>query len=481
PHLPVTPQLVHVALVVAIVASVTATLGFLTRTSALVFVLSAGYYLTVPQLFGKVIHYHVVVWVALVLVAARSSDVLSLDAVVRAWRRPDQHLQSPPAARRYSAPLRVIWLVMGGIYLLPGLYKYGSTGLEWASPHNMRGIMYGKWFELGGWHPFFDAAGPGPLLVLWGLGTMAFELTFILLVLDHRTRRVAAGLGLVFHNMTWLVLRIPFLWLQVLYLSFVNWQWLADRAALSRGLLTFRFDAQCRMCRRAVAVLNAVTLPGLVVYLAVDGGPDTVTARLHERSAEGFGAYRLLAWRVPVLWPALPVLYLRPVVRLGNRVYAAVSARRVCSVERLPEPAPVSVSSGHRAPALVGATLLAGMLWAASVHAETAWPMAIYPTFAGDHAWVRPVIEVVGVDPAGRRRRVDLRRLMPWVPPDRVRAQVDVISDQDEPQRSRAVLAVVAGEPALRGWSHLRLVASTVSDAPGHVGQVISSTVLAGS
>ena len=70
---------------------------------------------------------------------------------------------------------------------------------------------------------------------------------------------------------------------------------------------------------------------------------------------------------------------------------------------------------------------------------------------------------------------------MPWVPPDRVRAQVDVISDQDEPQRSRAVIAVVAGEPALRGWSHLRLVASTVSDAPGHVGQVIRSTVLAGS
>ena len=44
----------------------------------------------------------------------------------------------------------------------------------------------------------------------------------------------------------------------------------------------------------------------------------------------GFFAFRHAAWHLPLFWPLLPLLYLRPVVAAGDHLYKRIAARRYC-------------------------------------------------------------------------------------------------------------------------------------------------------
>ena len=83
---PISVTLVQIAFWVAVVASVFAAVGLFTRYASVAFFVAVTYYLTIPQIFGKVVHYHTIVWVAALLAVSRTSDVMSLDAVIRARR-----------------------------------------------------------------------------------------------------------------------------------------------------------------------------------------------------------------------------------------------------------------------------------------------------------------------------------------------------------------------------------------------------------
>ena len=58
--------------------------GLFTRTAALTAALSGIYILGVPQSFGKVNHFHIVIWFPALLAMSRAGDFYSLDAI---WRR----------------------------------------------------------------------------------------------------------------------------------------------------------------------------------------------------------------------------------------------------------------------------------------------------------------------------------------------------------------------------------------------------------
>jgi predicted DCC family thiol-disulfide oxidoreductase YuxK len=44
----------------------------------------------------------------------------------------------------------------------------------------------------------------------------------------------------------------------------------------------------------------------------------------------GFDAYRVMAKHIPMLWFALPLLFLPPVPAIGRRIYARIAGRRYC-------------------------------------------------------------------------------------------------------------------------------------------------------
>lgn len=83
--------------------------------------------------------------------------------------------------------------------------------------------MYAKWAELGNWTPGLRIDRYRWLCALAGVGTVAFEVSFLPLVFFRRRRPWLIIAGLTFHNFTGLLMRIWFLPLQAMYVALVNW------------------------------------------------------------------------------------------------------------------------------------------------------------------------------------------------------------------------------------------------------------------
>lgn len=107
------------------------------------------------------------------------------------------------------------------------------------------------------------------------------------------------------------------------------------------------YDGSCTLCRRSVRLLKALDLFGQVVPVnALDPAARRRAGLEHfdlavlmqamhvvsgDRTWSGFEACRVLASRVPPLWPLVPFLYLWPVTALGRRVYRWVAENRTCT------------------------------------------------------------------------------------------------------------------------------------------------------
>ena len=225
--LPVTPEAVHVVRLVFLPACTLAILGLLTRPAGVVALLTGAYLLAVPQLFKVYADLHILWFVALLAVSP-CADVLSLDAL-RARRG-----VPPTPSRAYALPLRFVWLLIAAIYFFPGFWKLWVTGLGWVSAENMQHHMFQKWHEFGDWTPALRVDRVPPLLLLGALGTVAFELGFVALVVSRRLRPLAAAAGLAFHNLTWLFFGISFWFLQLAYVALIDWAALLARPQRGR-------------------------------------------------------------------------------------------------------------------------------------------------------------------------------------------------------------------------------------------------------
>jgi predicted DCC family thiol-disulfide oxidoreductase YuxK len=134
------------------------------------------------------------------------------------------------------------------------------------------------------------------------------------------------------------------------------------RAARRSGQAVVLYDGQCRFCAASVSLLRRLDwLHRLAFADARDreqlpGGeppvePDRLLEEMHllppngGRLLHGFGALRWIAWRLPLLWPVAPLLYLPGVPALGQRLYLWVARHRfqlvpchggVCTLPRRP-------------------------------------------------------------------------------------------------------------------------------------------------
>jgi predicted DCC family thiol-disulfide oxidoreductase YuxK len=102
------------------------------------------------------------------------------------------------------------------------------------------------------------------------------------------------------------------------------------------------YDGQCPLCLKSVAWLKRLDWLGRLEFH--DGrrpenrppgvAPEQLLAEMHlrppgsDRLYHGFGAFRWMAWRLPVLWPLAPFLYLPGVPALGQRLYLWVARNR---------------------------------------------------------------------------------------------------------------------------------------------------------
>ncbi len=404
-----------------------AMIGLWTRTNALLTGLLAFYVLGLPQLYGKVNHYHFLVWFPLLLAASRCADALSLDAVLAGWRRADRGVVDPPGpSRAYALPLRFVWILIGILYFFPGFWKLWTSGIDWALSENLKFRMHAKWFE-GGWTPAFRIDHYPLLYKLSGTGTILFELSFLLLIFFPGLRLLAVAGGLAFHALTGYFMRITFTPLCNCYVAFIDWHRLfrAIGRRLYRDDLHMLYDGNCTLCRRTVATLRVFDLFGRVIYVnaldrsALDAhgvgwvDQEAIVKDMYgvigRRTWAGFQTYRVWAWRIPLLWPLAPFLYLWPVPPIARWIYRRVADSRMCSLAHrhagaagTPEPAPQST----RAVIAVGAALALSNLFYGVRGKVDAWPFACFPKFQGILEATGETLMVVVTTADGRRLEI---------------------------------------------------------------------------
>jgi predicted DCC family thiol-disulfide oxidoreductase YuxK len=105
------------------------------------------------------------------------------------------------------------------------------------------------------------------------------------------------------------------------------------------------YDGQCPFCKATVKLLQRLDWCHRLHFQdcrQVEKWPTTPTPLSLERLLEqmhvvtsdrcrvyaGYAAFRWLAWRLPLLWPVAPWLYLPGVPWLGQRVYLWIARRR---------------------------------------------------------------------------------------------------------------------------------------------------------
>lgn len=105
------------------------------------------------------------------------------------------------------------------------------------------------------------------------------------------------------------------------------------------------YDGSCPLCLKSISILKKLDWLGALRFQnarETDRLPKSFVPldqkRLIEemhlltpdrrRAPAGFKAFRWIAWRLPLLWPVAPLLYIPGVPWLGNKVYLWVAKNR---------------------------------------------------------------------------------------------------------------------------------------------------------
>lgn len=222
PYIPRSAPLLEWIYALLVISGALAVIGLWTRITTIVASLSGFYVLTIPQLFGQVVHYNHLVLFAFILAFSPCGDAFSVDACLRRKRLrwvPGR----PQSSTCYAAPLKIMMLLMGIAYYFAGIWKLCRVGLRWFTPDYMRLILLIKMQEfhttsIQRWtleHPL--------ILTLGAIFTVVFEVGFVFAILDRRARVLALIAGLAFHNLTYVLMEIQFLDMQACYVVLVDW------------------------------------------------------------------------------------------------------------------------------------------------------------------------------------------------------------------------------------------------------------------
>ncbi len=179
-----------------VVASGLATLGLFTRASTVIASLLAVWLLGIPNFYFKIGHdMHVPVLCSLVLACSPAGDSLSLDSLIRRFRAPRR--LEPNVA--YTVPVRFSWLILGTMYLFPGLWKLWESGDLWINGNKLRLELFSKWAQLPEYVPSFRVDHSQPALAFFGVMTLVFEVGFFFALFNRKTRVFAGLQATLFH------------------------------------------------------------------------------------------------------------------------------------------------------------------------------------------------------------------------------------------------------------------------------------------
>ena len=244
--------------------SVMALLGVATTVSMFSLVFVSLFVLLGPHLVGKLSHYHHLWLMTAILAIFPCGDALSIDAwVSRRWGR-----NIAPHQRRttYGRPFIYAWMTMAAMYFFPGAWKFVIGGMSWALSDNLLLKIRLKMFETG-LEPVIPLYEFPLMCQFGGLTAILFEIGFPLAILFPFWRRIAALVGVGFHEMVRLTMQISFTSLEIMYASFIDWSSILGssqgRAPIVEVIPRWK-DATCSF------IVVAMWVAGLSAY---DGWP----------------------------------------------------------------------------------------------------------------------------------------------------------------------------------------------------------------
>lgn len=223
-HIPIQADLYQMLMIVFKVSCLAAMIGLLTPIALLSVFVSGWYVLGVPHFFGKVGHSsNIYLYAALVLAFSPCADALSVDALIR--RKP--FFGGKPSTA-YARPLHMIWLLLGLVYLFPGIWKVVQGGPRWVFSDSLKNHLYQIWWQYG--RADFLRIDRWPLVYRGAAASVIlFELFFILFLVQKRFRWLCVVSGLFFHNMTAWAMGIKFYKLLFCYTTFIDWAWVGRK------------------------------------------------------------------------------------------------------------------------------------------------------------------------------------------------------------------------------------------------------------
>jgi hypothetical protein len=252
-------------------------------------------------------------------------DALSLD------RRRRPGAGDPEAPRpRYGWSRWLCWLVLAASYFEAGLSKLRKGGFLWWHPDNLRDIVLTDGlnpmrFDFDGGLRWF--AAPDAFFAAMGLGALAVELAYPLVLVSRRARRTLPLAAVAMHVGILLLQNVAFLDLVALQLLFFDWRWLprlvARRPIPATSPPGPRDGAEmavgARRARRAAAALLFVwalriecfPLTSMQMYAGRDTSGTVEYVRVDARLAPGDTILAPLEEAIPALADARYRLLLR--------------------------------------------------------------------------------------------------------------------------------------------------------------------------
>jgi hypothetical protein len=209
PHVPVVVMVLRASAILTV-------LGLWTRWSLFALIASFLVLFGGAQFTGTVLHDMHLLWFLLLLWVSPCDQAWSLDG----WQR--GQLRVGNASREAWLGIAVARVLLGLVYLFPGLHKLKTSGLAWAFSDNLRNQLHLKWFQAGGSIPWPRIDQYPELLRAGGALVLVFEISFVFLIFFRHGRRIAAIGGLLFHFFTQYFLYIPFMSLWLCYVVLLD-------------------------------------------------------------------------------------------------------------------------------------------------------------------------------------------------------------------------------------------------------------------
>ncbi len=429
--LPLDSGTISVATFLFILFSVMAMVGFFSRTSAFFAFLLGLYVLGLPQFYGKVSHdTHHLIWFSALLAVSPCGDMFSLDAVIRAWRRPEGYRATLSSLSiKHGAPIRFAWALFGIIYFFPGLWKL-TTYQTWIFGESVRQHTYLAWIFQDIARPFFRFDYYPILYRSIGAATILFELIFLFFIFFKPTRIFMAIFGIFFHLSIYVFMGINFLPLIACYVIFFDWEKIFKNIGkfIFKNKVYFLYDGKCRVCRKTIAIILSLDVLQQIVPIDLYDQEsqkhhhlpfidrNILLEELHcilkEKRFKGFYAYQVLAFRIPFFWCILPLLHVSYVEKAGKAIYNRVAKNRTCEIG-LVDAGVINISpTRDYFPMQIFIVFL--ILFIPNIYAGVgdinSWPYSVYPTFhVSDDDFREDVMNIRVFDNDGKEIAIDLK------------------------------------------------------------------------